>query len=243
MAIMLRNCLQPYQIFRGLRAFSCSSQHTNSDKLYEMRSYVIKPKHFIDCMRLTYECIGLRTNHSKLCGFWAVELGGTLSQTIHIWEYDSYSQRTEVRKALSQDKKWQNEFVVHFMPMVLKQENVIMKAAPWYEMQKYLSTGGVYELVSCTFLPGKREQLEHRWMQGIKAHSKYSAPVGIWFNEIGPTNQVHTLMSYKNGDEREKVIKAASEDEEWAETVRDCNSFLTASETKILIPTQFSPWK
>lgn len=37
---------------------------------------------------------------------------------------DSYSQRTEVRKALSQDEKWQNEFVVHFMPMLLKQVNM-----------------------------------------------------------------------------------------------------------------------
>jgi hypothetical protein len=38
-------------------------------------------------MRLTYENIGKRTAHSKLCGFWATELGGTLSETVHIWEY------------------------------------------------------------------------------------------------------------------------------------------------------------
>ncbi|EDO40732.1 predicted protein [Nematostella vectensis] len=236
-------------LFRPARGALClanraisTSARINSEKIYELRTYAIKPKDFIDYMRLTYDHIGLRTNHSKLCGFWATELGG-LNQAVHIWEYDNFAHRTEVRKALSQDEKWQSQYMAKMMPMLQRQENLIMKAVPWYEMQKFQSRGGIYELRAYTLKTGKSEQWAHRWLQGLPARCKYSAPVGVWMSEIGTLNQVIHLWQYDSADERVRIRQEAFKEEEWAETVRDCGEFVKKMTSKILIPTNFSPWK
>lgn len=82
-------------------------------------------------MALSKEKFHLRTEHSKLLGYWTVELGGlnqvsdkmesphkTLSgkgfgggerttQVTHLWEYDSYSHRAGVRAKLGGHQQWQ----------------------------------------------------------------------------------------------------------------------------------------
>ena len=35
---------------------------------------------------------------------------------------------------------------------------------------------------------GKKEQWEHRIIQGLPERSKLSEPVGVWFTEFGPVN-------------------------------------------------------
>ena len=84
-------------------------------------------------MALSKEKFHLRTEHSKLLGYWTVELGGlnqvsdkmesphkTLSgkgfgggerttQVTHLWEYDSYSHRAGVRAKLGGHQQWQVE--------------------------------------------------------------------------------------------------------------------------------------
>ncbi|KXJ24666.1 Protein NipSnap-like [Exaiptasia diaphana] len=120
---------------------------------------------------------------------------------------------------------------------------VTMRAAPWYPVQKFRSTAGIYELSSETILPGKCDQLAHRWMMGLDAWCKQDPPVGIWFSELGPKNRVHTLRSYESIDKRCHINDSAMKDEEIRETVRDLAEFVIDSDVKILTPTAFSPWK
>merc|ERR1712223_1609010 len=57
-------------------------------------------------MALSKDKFHLRTEHSKLLGYWTVELGG-LNQVTHLWEYDSYSHRAGVRAKLGGHQQWQ----------------------------------------------------------------------------------------------------------------------------------------
>ena len=78
-----------------LRAFiSTSSVYTSnggedggsSGKLYELRTYAIKPDKFGEFSKIMQEGYALRTVHSKLIGYWNTDLGG-LNEVVHIWEY------------------------------------------------------------------------------------------------------------------------------------------------------------
>lgn len=53
---------------------------------YEFRTYCIRPDQNAAFLKLTSEKIHLRTAHSQLIGYWAVEYGG-LNQVFHIWKY------------------------------------------------------------------------------------------------------------------------------------------------------------
>ena len=87
------------RLFRGVRqravhsaSLSTTAAHraeagTNDDKkIYELRTYAIRPDKFGEYMKLMEENIGLRTAHSKLVGFWITDLGG-INEVNHLWEY------------------------------------------------------------------------------------------------------------------------------------------------------------
>lgn len=55
-------------------------------KLYELRTYTLKPARYAEFLKMSNEHMHLRTAHSKLIGYWTSELGG-LNEVVHIWEY------------------------------------------------------------------------------------------------------------------------------------------------------------
>ena len=46
----------------------------------------------------------------------------------------------------------------------------------------------MYELRVYDLVLGKKEQWEHRIIQGLPERCKLSEPVGVWFTEFGPVN-------------------------------------------------------
>ncbi|KAL9984110.1 hypothetical protein ACROYT_G006370 [Oculina patagonica] len=200
------------------------SPSENNKKIYEMRTYYIKPKNFAEFMQLTNEYIHLKSDtNSVLNGYWTSDIGG-LNEVTHIWEYDSYAQRAGARKALYQDQTWVNNYVKKILKMFVKQDNLVMNAVHWFNVKPPLTTGGVYELRMYDLVLGKTEQWVHRFVQGLPDRCKLSEPVGIWFTEFGPVNKVILLWPYQSLDDRVKIRKEAQAQEEWVEAIRD---FLT----------------
>ncbi|XP_068745406.1 protein NipSnap homolog isoform X1 [Montipora capricornis] len=217
----------------------------SGSKIYEMRTYYVKPKAFAaDFLKLTNEYVHLKTEskYSKLNGCWTTDIGG-INEAVHIWEYDSFAQRTEAKQAMSQDQTWINDYVKKMLNMLVKQDNVVMNAVPWFDVKPPMSTGGVYELRMYDILLGKKDQFEHRFIQGLPDRCKVSEPAGIWFTEFGPVNTAVLLWPYLSLDDRTRIRHEAQQLEEWVEAVRDCSSFIKQAVSKVLIPTDFSPWR
>ena len=55
-------------------------------KIYEFRTYAIRPDKFGEFTKIMDEYIGLRTAHSKMLGYWVTDLGG-INEVNHLWEY------------------------------------------------------------------------------------------------------------------------------------------------------------
>jgi len=90
----------------------------NSGKVFqralclELRTYSLKPAHFPAYLKMSNEKFHLRTQHSKLNGFWIHDLGG-LNKVTHLWEYESLADRANVRAKLAADPEWLGEYVSH----------------------------------------------------------------------------------------------------------------------------------
>ena len=69
-----------------MRLSNARTYSMQSEPVYELRTYSIRPKDFKDFIQLSAECMHLRTGHSKLIGYWISEIGG-ISDVVHIWEY------------------------------------------------------------------------------------------------------------------------------------------------------------
>src|SRR5581483_8220289 len=95
--------------------------------IHELRTYTFVPGKLGEAMRLSGD-VSRRTrgdDYGKLEGYWVTEFG-TLNQVVHIWSYADLSERTRLRAALMQNQAWRNEFLVHFLPLVVTQENRIL---------------------------------------------------------------------------------------------------------------------
>nr|XP_033774252.1 protein NipSnap homolog 3A [Geotrypetes seraphini]XP_033774262.1 protein NipSnap homolog 3A [Geotrypetes seraphini] len=212
-------------------------------KFYEFRTYAVKPKRMQEFLKLCNEHIHLRIAHSELIGFWTMELGG-LNKVLHIWKYDSFQHRTEVRTKVAQDQEWQGKFISKILPMLDKQENEIAYLVPWCQLEKP-EKQGVYELVTFQMKPGGPAL----WSQAFKTatsvhiHAGYSKLIGVFHTEYGVLNRVHALWWNENADSRATGRHMAHEDARVVAAVRESVKFLESQQNALLIPLPFSPLK
>ena len=94
------------------------------------------------------------------------DIGGSLSRFIHLYHYDDFSQRDEVRARAAQDDRWK-QYLSMAKPLMQTQENAIfipatevMEAAGSHSIQQYLnvssskSNAGMVELRMYQLHPG-----------------------------------------------------------------------------------------
>lgn len=210
--------------------------------IHELRTYTIHPVKFKDFVALTAKVgIKLRTKHSKLAGYWTTEIG-ELNQVVHLWEYENFDHRTRVRAALAKDKAWNEKFLVRARPMLQHQQSWVLALADFWPFTPPKSPG-IYELRSYRLNAGKvPEWLEH-FKTGLQFRLKYSKPVAIWSSELGELNRVVHIWHYESLEHRAQVRKAFMADPGWKETVAKLQPLMQVMESKILIPTEFSPLK
>lgn len=124
--------------------FSTCSPKLN-EKVYEVRKYQINPKDVKPFVELSNQWMHLRLGHSKLIGYWVMEVGGGINDMVHIWEYDSLSHRAKVRHALAGDPEWVANYFSKILPMMQKQENALYRCFPGTSVLQCPGKG-VYEI-------------------------------------------------------------------------------------------------
>mgnify|MGYP001159930399 FL=1 len=65
----------------------------------------------------------------KLVGWYYTDFGPQ-NQIVHMWSYESYTDRDKRRENLGKNKEWQN-FLPKILPLILRQENKTLVPAPW----------------------------------------------------------------------------------------------------------------
>ncbi len=175
----------------------------------------------------------------KLVGYWTTE-HGTLNQVVHMWEYADVAARAQARAGLAQDPRWQQEFIPRGQPLLLWQENMLLTPMEWYPL-KPTSGMGLYELRIYRFHPGKVAAWARLVQEGLPLREKYSSPVGFWQVEVGPLNTVVHLWPYRDAQHRAEVRKAVAADPGWQSLLAKLHPLFQVQESKVLVPTSFSP--
>lgn len=194
---------------------------SGKSKIYEFRQYWMKPSGASSFMKLFEEFYPVRVKHSELFGYWTVDLGG-INQVVHIWEYDSFEQRANVRAALAQDKHWVEGFVKKAFPHLDRQENSVMYSAEWCNLLKDKASDGAYELATYGMKTGGPSVWENQLKGSLLAHTKHDCDlVGVWYTDVGDHNQVRAIWRYDNFDVRRQARNSAHADSVLVNKMRD----------------------
>merc|ERR1711997_825560 len=133
-----------FKKFSGLISSRNFASSSPSNPIFELRTYNLVPKDVGKFLTLSKEKFHLRTQHSVLLGYWTAELGG-LNQVVHVWKYDSYSHRADVRAKLAVDQEWQSEYFQKILPWFQHQDNFTMKSLI-EPVEDTSAEGGTYEI-------------------------------------------------------------------------------------------------
>merc|ERR1712000_298471 len=218
------------------------STHSKAGKVFEFRTYECQPAKMADFIALTNEKIFLRTNHSKLVGYWNVEFGA-INGVQHIWEYDSFEQRASVRQTLAKDKTWNDQYFSIVKPWWQKQNTFVMHQVPWFDQQAPSKENGVYEIIQAKVLRCDMTKWATRFQHLIEHTSSKAEPIAIYYTDSGAVGSVIQIWRYDSFDVRTEAHEENIANRMWQTYAKDCNLITLWETSSLNTPLPFSPLK
>jgi len=178
--------------------------------------------------------------HVKLTGNWET-LVGDQDTFVHILEYENYGGYDKTTAMLPKTKH--AEAYRAMIPFLESRSQQLNQEFAFFPTQPPHTEGGIFELRSYQLKPGVMLEWENTWRKGIEARSKFVAPVGAWFSQVGRLHQVHHMWQYPNLQTRKELREEAWQVDGWAETVSKTAQLTKFMDSLILTPLPFSPLK
>lgn len=213
--------------------------------VYELQTHNVKPEHLLTYLDLYEEFTALMARrHSglKLVGSFLVEVGDQ-DQVIHIWEFpdgwDSVQQKYELYRndeGLKELRKQRSQLLRS------RQSQLCLKFSFWPPPTPR-DPGHIYELRSYTLKPGTILEWGNHWARGIHYRNANECAAAGFFSQVGPLYNVNHLWAFKDMKTRREMRESAWQRPGWNETVTYTVQLIRHMESKIMVPTSFSPMK
>jgi hypothetical protein len=203
--------------------------------IIEVRTYALKPGSLAEVEKRFGEALPGREKLSKLAAFWHTEVG-PLNEITHIWPYDSFEQRMEIRAEAIRTGVWPpktSEFIVSM-------QSEIFLPAPFSPLLEPREVGPLFEMRTYTYAPGAIPGVIERWAPKIDARVKLSPLIGAWYTELGGLNKWVHIWAYKDAVERQRVRVEAMSQGIWPPPSAG-PGLLLKQENKLVMPASFSP--
>lgn len=210
--------------------------------LYEMRTYSFLPTELPKYLKHAEE-VGrpVRGNdYGVNCGYWTSEFG-RLNQVWHLWRYDSYAQREELREKLYKNEDWTDKYVAVIKDWVKQQDIRILN--PHMKFMPPEGEGNIYEYRYYRLVVGGVGPWLKAFKDALPHREKYSKLAGLWHAEAGQPNEVSHLWAYRDLNARVEARAGAARDEDWRAFLKKGGPYLVEMNNVLLMPTKYSPAK
>jgi hypothetical protein len=210
--------------------------------IYELRTYTLQPGTQAQYVKQSGE-VGRRIrgdSYGKFEGGWTTEFG-TLNQYVHLWGFADLNERERLRGELAKNEAWTKEYLPLSRPMLLAQENKILK--PVVPMTPPSDTGNVYELRWYRAHVGRAAEWLEMFRAVLPTRDKYTRRVGLWQTEAGQLNEAVHMWVYKDLNDRAAARARMATDPAWQAFVAKSPALLQNMQSIVLIPVPHSPMR
>ena len=209
--------------------------------IYEVRTYDLKPTSVPEVEKRFGECYEHRKKYSEMAAFWRVEIG-PLNQIIHVWPYKDLNERNAIRAAAAKDPHWPppiQEFIV-------AQRSEIVNPVPFAPLIKPGKMGPFFEMRTYTLPAGSLQLCLDNWERALPKRLELRPICTIWYSDIGALNKWTHIWPYDSLEQRMATRSSARAGGDWPPATfakkegRKPIEYV-AQETKIVVPSAFSP--
>ncbi len=203
--------------------------------IYEVRTYTLQPGGTPTFEAGFEKSLPNRLKYSELGAFWHTEVG-PLNQVIHVWPYEDLAHRTDIRAKSSQEPDWPP----NTGGVTLSMESQIFVPAPFSpKLGGGQKLGNIYEMRIYQYQPGSIPTVIERWGEALQGGRLDLSPIAACMSsEIGQLNVWIHIWPYADLSERARIRAESQKLDTWPPKTRE---FLVSQQTKLLIPSSFSP--
>ena len=208
--------------------------------IYELRTYTLQPGTQAQYIKQSGE-VGRKIrgdNYGKFEGGWTTEFG-TLNQYVHLWGFPDLNERERLRGELAKNEAWNKEYLPISRPMMLAQENKILK--PVVPMTPPSDSGNIYELRWYRAHVGKAGEWLELFKTVLPTRDKYTRRGGLWQSESGQLNEVVHMWVYKDLNDRAASRAKMAGDPAWQAFIAKSPALLQQMQSIVLVPVPHSP--
>jgi hypothetical protein len=201
--------------------------------IVEFRTYRLKPGSVAEAEKRFGEALANRTKVSPLGAFWHTEVG-PLNRIIHVWPYEDFAQRAQVRA--QKIEGWPP----NIREFVEEQQSEIFIPAPFSPKLEPRQLGGIYEIRTYTLAAGAIPAIIDRWATAIDARVKLSPLAFAGHSELGGLNRWRHIWAYKDANHRAEIRAKAQREGIWPPRGGQPGQTLI-QENMLVVPASFSP--
>ncbi|KAK3083685.1 hypothetical protein FSP39_001464 [Pinctada imbricata] len=177
---------------------------------------------------------------ASLVGSFTVEIGDQ-DEAIHIWSYKGgYPVLNRARELYRTDKDF-IQYRLNRNKMLRARKNQILLAFSFWPEPQAREGNHIYEMRSYTLKPGTILEWANNWAKGIQHRLENEEAVCGLFSQIGDLNTVHHVWGYKDLQTRKETREMAWSKPGWDDCVAYTVPLIRHMQSRILIPTPFSP--
>jgi NIPSNAP len=201
--------------------------------IVEFRTYRLKPGSVPEVEKRFGEALANRTKVSPLGAFFHTEVG-PLNRIIHVWPYEDFAQRAQVRS--QKIEGWPP----NIREFVEEQQSEIFIPAPFSPKLEPRQLGGLYEIRMYTLAPGAIPAQIDRWSTQIGERVKLSPLAFAGHSELGGLNRWCHIWAYKDANHRAETRAKAVREGIWPPKGGQPGQTLI-QENMLVVPAAFSP--
>jgi hypothetical protein len=201
--------------------------------IVEFRTYRLKPGSVAEATKRFGEGLASRTKVSPLGAFFHTEVG-PLNRIIHVWPYEDFAHRSQVRS--QKIEGWPP----NIREFVEEQQSEIFIPAPFSPKLEQRQLGGIYEIRMYTLAPGAIPGQIDRWSTAIDARTKLSPLAFAGHSELGGLNKWCHIWAYKDANHRAETRAKAMREGIWPPKGGQPGQTLI-QENMLVVPAAFSP--
>lgn len=210
------------------------SLHTDNVKPENMEAYLKNYGQFVATANSRKDL------DAELIGSWVVDVGDQ-DQALHLWRYlNGYTALGKANDIIRSDKEYSALTRERVKYVRMRHVQYLLSFSFW-NVPKPRPATHIYEVRSYILKPGTMIEWGNNWARAIHYRQNNAEAFCGLFSQIGRLYNVHHFWVYDDLRSRKETREAAWQKPGWDECVAYTVPLIKEMESRILIPTPFSP--
>ncbi|XP_014664045.1 PREDICTED: protein NipSnap-like [Priapulus caudatus] len=216
----------------------------DKEHVFELQYHLTRPERIEEYMgfhQKFVETVKERNDlNCELLGSWSTMVGDE-DEFVHLWVHNHGFEGVSQAQAIIRSDAVYVEQTKTLRKLLRSRSNQLLLEFTFWPKPEPRPPKHIYELRSYMLKAGTMIEWAHSWSRGLESRQANNEPVAGFFTNIGVIHNVHHLWAYDDLQSRKETREAAWQKPGWDKCVQYTVPLMKQVQSRILLPTPYSP--